>query len=128
MDQQLPQNQPAPQGPMPPVSNPTVVSAAPPPAPKASHKKMLLALLMVVVLALVLAALGYLYLQNNSSNNNQAAQVPLSSSPTATASPTPEVSVKDTNDLDKALNEVNSTNTSTIESEFNQAVTESKSL
>lgn len=94
-------------------------------APK-SNKKLLIILLLVLVLAAVVGGVAYFYVMGNKSANKQAYVPPQKQS--VSVSPTPEVSVNSISQLDSAVNEVNGVSTTTMESEFNQAVTEAKSL
>lgn len=116
---------PAPQ----PMTTPTVTaSQTTVSAPHKSSKKLLLVLLFMLLIAVVVGVVGYLYVsKNNSSMTNKQAYVPPQKQ-TVSPTPTPEVTVANSTQLDSAINEVNNTSTATIESEYNQAATEAKSL
>lgn len=112
---------------------PTTPVPAPESAPKKSRSMLLVFSAIVVVAVILLAAAGYFYYKNNN-NKNLNAYAPTNTAanyatPSAQAvSPTPVVSVESSSDLDKVVNELNSTDDSALQSDLNQANSEGNNL
>lgn len=98
-----------------------------PQAPK-SNKKLPLILLLMLVLVVAVGVAAYFYVMGNKPSNDQANVAQQKPTIKVTISPTPDVRVDNSTQLDSAINEVNGVSTTTIESELNQAVTEAKNL
>lgn len=111
------------------MGTPPVGQSAPVQAPKSSKKKMIVVLFVIVLLILVaVGAYAFMMNKGNTSTAGQTYVTPAKQQAKVVVSPTPEVSVNDTAQLDSAITEVNGVSTTTIDSELNQAISEAKSL
>lgn len=112
---------------------PSAPASAPAPesAPKKSRSMVLIFSVIVVIAVVILAAAGYFYYKNNKSQTAYAPTSTTANYATLSAqavSPTPVVSVESSSDLDKVVNELNSTDDSTLQSDLNQANSEGNNL
>ena len=85
----------------------------------------------VVVLIVLLALAGYFLMKGNSKKTAYVPPVPVNNqvtqAPTMTPTPTP-LAVQNKSDVTNYLNELNSTNTTSMQADYNQAVSESSNL
>lgn len=114
----------------------------PQPAPPSSpngNRKMLIVLGVIGVLIIAVLVGVYFYTKNMSQNqlgisgqsaqnNGNSSSESVATATKATPTPTPITAVNSSGDLTKLLNELDSTNTSSMQSDYNNAVSESSNL